>query len=379
MLGLGRAMGETIAVALVIGAATQITPNIFASGNALPAIIVQNWGESGRHLPGRADRLRRGAVRDHGHHQLRRPDRRAAGRDPHEGSGGMTTVTAPAPHRRGPGRPAAGVAVAAPAVDRRRRPRSPIWRLAADRGHPAGAGDRTTSSYKGAQVMSWEFLTERIPRQPRPRAAAWGRPSSARSSSPASPRSSPSRSACSARSTSTSTASRRLLARTIRTMADVMTGVPSIVMGLFIFIGFVLLIGEKNGLAGALALACLMLPVVIRTSEEMLRLVPDELRQASLALGARKWRTTRHRGAAGRDLRHHQRRAAGHRPGRRRDRADRARGRHHLPAELEPVRRRTPRCRRRSTATPPQPFDAAVRPGLGRRAHAGRDRAASRR
>jgi phosphate transport system permease protein len=47
MLGLGRAMGETIAVSLTIGAATQITPNIFASGNALPAIIVQQWGESG--------------------------------------------------------------------------------------------------------------------------------------------------------------------------------------------------------------------------------------------------------------------------------------------------------------------------------------------
>jgi phosphate transport system permease protein len=82
------------------------------------------------------------------------------------------------------------------------------------------------------------------------------------------------------------------LARTVRTMADVMTGVPSIVMGLFIYIGVVLATGEKNALAGGLALACLMLPVVIRTSEEMLRLVPDELRQASLALGARKWRTT---------------------------------------------------------------------------------------
>jgi len=84
----------------------------------------------------------------------------------------------------------------------------------------------------------------------------------------------------------------RALARTIRTMADVMTGVPSIVMGLFIYIGVVLLTKEQNALAGALALACLMLPVVIRSSEEMLRLVPDELRQASLALGARKWRTT---------------------------------------------------------------------------------------
>jgi phosphate transport system permease protein len=81
------------------------------------------------------------------------------------------------------------------------------------------------------------------------------------------------------------------LARTIRTMADVMTGVPSIVMGLFIYTGFVVVLGAQTGFAGALALACLMLPIVIRSSEEMLRLVPDELRQASLALGARQWRT----------------------------------------------------------------------------------------
>jgi phosphate transport system permease protein len=47
ILGLGRAMGETIAVALTIGAANQITPNLFASGEALPAVIVRNWGESG--------------------------------------------------------------------------------------------------------------------------------------------------------------------------------------------------------------------------------------------------------------------------------------------------------------------------------------------
>jgi phosphate transport system permease protein len=84
----------------------------------------------------------------------------------------------------------------------------------------------------------------------------------------------------------------RPLARVVRTMADVMTGVPSIVMGLFIYVTWVVLTGQTSGLAGALALACLMLPVVIRSSEEILRLVPDELRQASLALGARRWRTT---------------------------------------------------------------------------------------
>ena len=82
------------------------------------------------------------------------------------------------------------------------------------------------------------------------------------------------------------------LARFIRTMADVMTGVPSIVMGLFIYVVWVLTFEERSGFAGALALACLMLPVVIRSTEEILRLVPDELRAASLALGARRWRTT---------------------------------------------------------------------------------------
>jgi phosphate transport system permease protein len=81
------------------------------------------------------------------------------------------------------------------------------------------------------------------------------------------------------------------LARVVRFMADVMTGVPSIVMGLFIFSIWVLHFGY-SGLAGAFALACLMLPVVIRSSEEMLKLVPDPLREASYALGATKARVT---------------------------------------------------------------------------------------
>jgi phosphate transport system permease protein len=82
------------------------------------------------------------------------------------------------------------------------------------------------------------------------------------------------------------------LARFIRIMSDVMTGVPSIVMALFIYIAVVLTTGSKTGLAASLALAALMLPVVLRSSEEMLKLVPDELRQASAALGARRWKTT---------------------------------------------------------------------------------------
>jgi phosphate transport system permease protein len=83
------------------------------------------------------------------------------------------------------------------------------------------------------------------------------------------------------------------LASVLRFFADVMTGVPSIVMGLFIFTIWVLRFGVDGvtGLAGALALACLMLPIIIRSTEEMLRLVPDHLREASMALGASRSRT----------------------------------------------------------------------------------------
>ena len=84
---------------------------------------------------------------------------------------------------------------------------------------------------------------------------------------------------------------RNWLAALIGFMSDVMTGVPSIVMGLFIFSIWVLHFG-LSGLAGALALACLMLPIVIRSSYEMLRLVPDSLREGSYALGASKARVT---------------------------------------------------------------------------------------
>jgi phosphate transport system permease protein len=79
------------------------------------------------------------------------------------------------------------------------------------------------------------------------------------------------------------------IAQVVRFMADVMTGVPSIVMGLFIFSIWVLHFGF-SGLAGAFALGCLMLPVVIRSSEEMLKLVPNSLREGSYALGATKAR-----------------------------------------------------------------------------------------
>jgi len=81
------------------------------------------------------------------------------------------------------------------------------------------------------------------------------------------------------------------LARLIAFMSDVMTGVPSIVMGLFLFSIWVLYFGF-SGFAGALALACLMLPIVIRSTDEMLKLVPNPLREGSYALGATKARVT---------------------------------------------------------------------------------------
>ena len=80
------------------------------------------------------------------------------------------------------------------------------------------------------------------------------------------------------------------LAGVIRFLSDVMAGVPSIVMGLFIYTVWVLRYGQ-SGFAGALALACLMLPIVIRSAETALQLVPKDLREASAALGARTSRT----------------------------------------------------------------------------------------
>ena len=84
---------------------------------------------------------------------------------------------------------------------------------------------------------------------------------------------------------------RNPLAAFIGFMSDVMTGVPSIIMGLFIFTIWTLHFG-LSGFGGALALACLMLPIVIRSSYEILRLVPNSLREGSYALGATKARVT---------------------------------------------------------------------------------------
>jgi len=83
------------------------------------------------------------------------------------------------------------------------------------------------------------------------------------------------------------------LARGITFLVDVMTGIPSIVAGLFAYALFALFLGPgvRLGIIGSVALAVLMIPVVVRSTEEMLRLVPNELREAAYALGVPKWLT----------------------------------------------------------------------------------------
>lgn len=82
------------------------------------------------------------------------------------------------------------------------------------------------------------------------------------------------------------------LTRVTTFMVDVLAGVPSIVASLFIFSLWIATLGfEQSGFAVSLALVLLMLPIVVRAGEEMLKLVPDELREASYALGIPKWKT----------------------------------------------------------------------------------------
>lgn len=82
------------------------------------------------------------------------------------------------------------------------------------------------------------------------------------------------------------------LGKSIRFLNDVLAGFPSIVIGIFTYLLVVLAIGGFSPIAGAIALSIIMLPIVTRTTEESLKLVPNTYREASLALGVRKWRTT---------------------------------------------------------------------------------------
>ena len=87
-------------------------------------------------------------------------------------------------------------------------------------------------------------------------------------------------------------AKNRRLSRAISFFVDVMTGVPSVVVGLFVYTAFVLTLGmQRSGFAASIALTILMIPVIVRSTEEMLRIVPRDLREAAFALGIPRWRT----------------------------------------------------------------------------------------
>ena len=85
---------------------------------------------------------------------------------------------------------------------------------------------------------------------------------------------------------------RSWLAATVRFTVNVMMGIPSIILGLFVYTIMVVSVGHFSGWAGGVSLALLILPVVARTTEDMLVLVPNSLRESALALGAARWRTT---------------------------------------------------------------------------------------
>ncbi|MEA3001995.1 MAG: phosphate transport system permease protein [Sphingomonadales bacterium] len=82
------------------------------------------------------------------------------------------------------------------------------------------------------------------------------------------------------------------LAAIVRFVNDILLSAPSIVIGLFIYELVVRTTGHFSGIAGALALAMILIPIVVRTSDESLRLVPDQMREAAFALGLPRWRVT---------------------------------------------------------------------------------------
>jgi len=82
------------------------------------------------------------------------------------------------------------------------------------------------------------------------------------------------------------------LAHTVRFLSDVLNGLPSIVVGIFAWEFLVRPIGHFSALAGGIALGTMMIPLVTRTTEEMLKVVPNSLREAALALGYQRWRTS---------------------------------------------------------------------------------------
>ena len=83
-----------------------------------------------------------------------------------------------------------------------------------------------------------------------------------------------------------------LYGTTVRFIADTLIGIPSIIIGIFIYTLVVVPMGRQSGLAGGLALSIIIIPIVARTTEEMIKLVPNSMREGALALGAPQWRVS---------------------------------------------------------------------------------------
>ena len=99
----------------------------------------------------------------------------------------------------------------------------------------------------------------------------------------------------------------------VRFVVDTLTGIPSIVTGVFVYTIVVVPLKHFSALAGGIALALIMVPIVARTTEEMIKLVPHSLREGALALGAPQWRVTLGRRYAGGGFGNRDRRDAGDR------------------------------------------------------------------
>ena len=282
LLGLGRAMGETIAVALVIGSSAVITSHLFAPGYNMAAVIANQFGE--------ATGVFRAALMGIGVLLF-----------------AFTIIINVIAHcGRGALRPAQeGCLMAVVAEQQQLDLREPKgWRRTSNRivtslmvlafvvvVIPLGFV-LVTTVVKGASIISWQFLTSSIPPNVAPADVGGMGPAIVGTIE------------ITALATIMAVplgilgaiylneyGGNNWLAALIGFFSDVMTGVPSIIMGLFIFTIWVLHFGF-SGFAGALALGCLMLPIVIRSTYEMLRLVPNALREGSYALGATKARVT---------------------------------------------------------------------------------------
>ncbi len=284
MLGLGRAIGETIAVTLVIGNAPTIGHHLFNQGYTLSAVIANEFGEAG---PGS---LHDSALIAAGlllfvltlivNAVARIVVRRAAARRP---------ATAPASHRVWNARMSA---VALVPISRARRRRNRLAQALVAAGTVVALIPLVLIVYylieKGAPAWNADFFTTD------PTGAFLGSPGGIKSAIlgtveivvVASAIAIPAGVAVALYLTEYGRASR--FAAVVRYFLDVLTGVPSIVFGLFIYTALVVTGfggGSFAGWKGAVALALLMLPVVARSAEVVLLLVPDGLREAALALG----------------------------------------------------------------------------------------------